>query len=87
VSIALLMEFGGRYHELNQSLAGQMDEAGRQLLNVLGQDDKVAVLKYGDQLETVVDFNQGREALDRALQRLGTQASRKLTFMTRFWAP
>jgi len=25
-----------------------MDEAGRQLLNVLGQDDKVAVLKYGD---------------------------------------
>ena len=28
VSIALLMEFGGRYHELNQSLAGQMDEGG-----------------------------------------------------------
>jgi len=49
-----------------------MDEAGRQLLNVLGQDDKVAVLKYGDQLETVVDFNQGREVLERALQRLGT---------------
>ena len=60
VSIALLMEFGGRYHELNQSLAGQVDEAGRQLLNVLGHDDTVAVFKYGDQLETLVDFNQGR---------------------------
>jgi len=66
VSIALLMEFGGRYHELNQSLAGQMDEAGRQLLNVSGHDDKVAVFKYGDQLETLVDFNQGREVLERA---------------------
>ena len=72
VSIALLMEFGGRYHELNQSLAGEVDEAGRQLLNVLGQDDKVAVFKYGDQLETLVDFNQGREVLNRALERLGT---------------
>jgi VWFA-related protein len=72
VSIALLMEFGGRYHELNQSLAGEVDEAGRQLLNVLGHDDKVAVFKYGDQLETLVDFNQGRELLERALQHLGT---------------
>jgi VWFA-related protein len=72
VSIALLMEFGGRYHELNQSLAGEVDEAGRQLLNVLGHDDKVAVFKYGDQLETLVDFNQGRESLERALQHLGT---------------
>lgn len=72
VSIAILMEFGGRYHELNQSLAGAVDEAGRQLLNVLGHDDKVAVFKYGDQFETLVDFNQGREVLNRALERLGT---------------
>jgi VWFA-related protein len=72
VSIALLMEAGGRYHELNQALAPEMDEAGRQLLNVLGRDDEVAVFKYGDHLETLVDFNQGHELLDQAFERHGT---------------
>src|SRR3984893_12598208 len=72
VSIALLMEAGGRYHELNQALAPEVDEAGRQLLNVLGRDDEVAVFKYGDHLETLIDFNQGHELLDQAFERHGT---------------
>jgi VWFA-related protein len=78
VSIALLMEFGGRYHELNQALGREVDEIGRQLLNVLGHDDRVAIFKYGDRLETVVDFNQGHEMLDPAFDRLGTPAFSEL---------
>lgn len=72
VSIALLMEFGGRYHELNQALGPEVCEAGRQLLNVLGHDDKVAIFKYRDRLETLVDFNQGHELLDQAFECPGT---------------
>jgi VWFA-related protein len=72
VSIALLMEFGGRYHELNQALGREVDEIGRQLLNVLGRDDRVAIFRYGDHLATLLDFNQGHELLDQAFDRLGT---------------
>jgi VWFA-related protein len=72
VSIALLMEFGGRYHELNQALGREVDEIGRQLLNELSRDDKVAIFRYGDHLETLVDFNQRHELLDQAFERLGT---------------
>ena len=72
VSIALLMEFGGRYHELNQALGREVDEIGRQLLNELSRDDKVAIFRYGDQLETLVDFTQHHELLDQAFERLGT---------------
>jgi Ca-activated chloride channel family protein len=67
-----LMEFGGRYHELNQALGPEVCEAGRQLLNVLGHDDKVAIFKYRDRLETLVDFNQGHELLDQAFECPGT---------------
>jgi Ca-activated chloride channel homolog len=72
VAVALLMEFGGRYHTLNETVGRAVREVGRDLLDVIGSDDQVAVLKYGERLETVVDFNQGRDAVDRALGQLGT---------------
>jgi Ca-activated chloride channel family protein len=72
VSIALLMEFGGRYHELNETLAGQVAQAGRELLDVIGPKDKVAVFTYATKLKTICDFNQGRENLDSVFNHLGT---------------
>jgi VWFA-related protein len=68
VSIGLLLESGGRYHELNKLLGSEIPSVGRQALEVLGPNDKIAVLKYGAKLETLVDFNQGREVLGSAFE-------------------
>jgi len=68
VSIGLLLESGGRYHELNKVLGFEIPIIGRQALEVLGHNDKIAVFKYGAKLETLADFNQGREVLDSAFE-------------------
>jgi len=70
VSVVLLMESGGRYHELNEAVRGEVRQAGRQLLDVIGRDDKIAVLKYNEKLETVVDFGQNHELAETALEHL-----------------
>jgi VWFA-related protein len=80
VSIALLMEAGGRYHELNKVLGLEVPQAGRELLNVLNQDDKIAVFRYQEKLETVADFNQGRQVLDTAFNQLSTPPPSEANF-------
>jgi VWFA-related protein len=70
VSVALLLEMGGRYHELNRVLALEVPLIGRQLLEVIGRADKVAVLKYDSKVETLVDFDQGHELLDNVFDQL-----------------
>src|SRR6202047_986365 len=70
VSVALLMEFGGRYHELNKALGLEVPTIGRELLGVIGRDDRVAVFTYDAKLDTLVDFNQGHEVLDRVFNQL-----------------
>ena len=72
VTVALLMEFGGRYHELNKVLGTEVPEIGRRLLEVLGRDDKVAVFKYDSKLDTLADFRDGHDRLDAAFDRLTT---------------
>src|ERR1700680_2517481 len=51
-TIAMMLEFGGRYHELNQTLAREVPEIGRLFLEVIGRDDKIAIFKYNSKLET-----------------------------------
>ncbi|MGA8144131.1 MAG: VWA domain-containing protein [Candidatus Acidiferrales bacterium] len=80
VSVALLMEFGGRYHELNEAIGLEATQIGRQLLDVIGRDDKVAVFKYADRLDTLVDLGQGHETIDRAFERLGPQGFSEVNF-------
>src|SRR6266404_6883659 len=58
VSLALLVEAGGRYHELNKTLALEVPQIGREVLSVVGRDDKVAVFAYDSKLQTLSDFNQ-----------------------------
>src|SRR3984893_16188310 len=70
VSVALLMELGGRYHELNRVLAEEVPRVGRELLSVIRPEDKVAIFKYDAKLETLADFNQGREALDHVFDHI-----------------
>jgi VWFA-related protein len=72
VTLGLLMEFGGRAQALNRLLGTEVARTGKQLLDELGQEDKVAIWKYSDKVEKVADFSQGHETLDRVFQDLGT---------------
>jgi hypothetical protein len=67
---ALLLEFGGRYLELNKLLGFEIPRIGRNLLDDIGRDDKLAVMKYSDHVETLVDFNQSHQALDGAFDQI-----------------
>jgi VWFA-related protein len=72
VSLGLLMEFGGRTPGLNRLLGQEVSNAGRQLLQLLDQQDKLAVWKYGDKVEKIADFSQPRDRLESLFYGLGT---------------
>jgi len=80
LSVALLMEFGGRYHELNKALGLEVPLIGRELLDVVGRDDKVSILKYDAKLETLADFKQGHEVLDDVFNHLSMQIFSEVNF-------
>ncbi|HEY1469548.1 MAG TPA: VWA domain-containing protein [Candidatus Acidoferrum sp.] len=80
VTVALVMEFGGRFHELNKTLASEIPPIGKGLLEVLGRNDKVAMFKYSDKLTPVADFNQSRESLDAVFDHLGVPESSETNF-------
>src|ERR1700722_17650847 len=69
---ALLMEFGGRYQELNKALALEMPEIGRQFLDVVGPADKVAILKYDDKVRVLADFSKPSSELTTTFDQLST---------------
>jgi Ca-activated chloride channel homolog len=64
VSIALLMEGGSRYHEVNKLLGDEMPHFGRELLDVLTPADKIAVFKYDSKLQTLAEFVPYHKDLD-----------------------
>jgi VWFA-related protein len=70
-SLGVLLEFGGRAPALSRLFGVEASSAARQLLDVLGREDKIAVWKYNDKVEKLVDFSQGRENLDEQLRELG----------------
>jgi VWFA-related protein len=80
VSVALLIQFGGRYHELNRTLGLVIAQICHEFLSVIGRDDKVAVFKYGSKLEPLVDFNQDHDAIEKAFDQLGTPDFSELNF-------
>src|SRR5581483_7753679 len=57
VSLAVLMEFGGRYYVLRKALSQEVSSASRQLLDELGADDRIAIWKYGDNVEPLVTLS------------------------------
>jgi VWFA-related protein len=80
VTVALLLEFGGRYHELDKVLEMEVPRISRQLLDFIGRDDKVAILKYGSDVQVLADFDQGHENLDRVFDQLGMPAMSEANF-------
>jgi VWFA-related protein len=80
VSIGLLFEYGGRYQALNETLGAAVSTAANQFLNQIGRDDKVAIWKYGDNIEELSDFSQGHDTLQNALLSLQRPAFSELNF-------
>jgi VWFA-related protein len=72
-TMALMLEYGGRYRELNKTLAREVPEIGRQFLQNIGHDDKVAIFKYSSKLETLVDFDRGQQPLDHVFDTLNQE--------------
>jgi Ca-activated chloride channel family protein len=55
---------------MNRMIATDVTMAGRQLLEVIGRDDKVAIWKYADRPELLADFTQDHQKLENLLYSL-----------------
>jgi VWFA-related protein len=63
VTAGLLLEYGGRFPNLNRELAGDVSRAAHQFVEALGKDDKAAIWTYGDSLNQLSDFSQDQREL------------------------
>jgi VWFA-related protein len=71
VSLALLVEFGGRSQALNRALGLEISRTGRQLVNALTRNDKMGVWKYADKVDKLADFSPRDEKLEMLFYELG----------------
>ena len=74
MTLAVLMEFGGRAPGLNRQMGDEVARAAQQLLDELGPEDKVTFWKYSDQVQKLADANQSRDAVKTELITMGTPA-------------
>jgi Ca-activated chloride channel family protein len=64
VTLAVLLEYGGRRQALNKALGYEVPRAAHQLLDEIGRQDKIALWRYAGKVEQVADFSKGHEMLD-----------------------
>jgi VWFA-related protein len=72
VTLAVLMEFGGRAPGVNRQMGQEVARAGQQLLDEISPEDKVTFWKYSDKVQKVADSTQSREDVRTALIAMGT---------------
>ena len=70
VSLAMLIEHGGRFPGLNRALTLEISEAAQRLVDVLGPQDQIEVWAYGDTVKQLADFSVSRETLDEIFSTL-----------------
>ena len=80
VTVGLLIESGGRYAALNETLWEAASRATNQFLGEIGRNDRLAVWKYGDKVEQLCDFSQGYDTLRGVLSRLLVPPVSELNF-------
>jgi VWFA-related protein len=73
VSLALLMEYGGRQKVLTRELGSAVKRTEQQILEQLGRQDSVSIFKYGNSIERLADSSEGFDSVARALNSLGSQ--------------
>jgi len=66
ITLAVLMEMGGRSQQLNKTLASDAPYIAKPMLDVLGRSDKLAVFTYGDRLQPIIDFDAPHDKWDEA---------------------
>jgi VWFA-related protein len=57
VTLAVLLEGGGRYQQINKILTTEVPYVSRPLVEILKRDDTVAVLSYRESVRTLFDFD------------------------------
>src|SRR5579875_3547023 len=72
VTVAMLLQDGGRYHELNEVLGNEIPYISHQFLNYLEPGDKLAVLTYSGKVKTLANFNQKRSDVSEMIDQIGT---------------
>jgi Ca-activated chloride channel homolog len=71
VTLGVLIEFGGRTQVLDRMMSIEVARTGRQLLDALGPQDKIAIWKYNDKVEKVSDFTPAQQDLGHLFDELG----------------
>jgi VWFA-related protein len=64
VTLAVLLEWGGRYLPVSKALGDQIPRATRQIFDELGPHDKIAVFRYAGKVEKLADFSADRQTLN-----------------------
>jgi len=70
VTLAVVMQWGGRSQALNEEMDDEIPRAAHQLLDELGKRDKIAIWTYGDRTQQIADFSKGHDALDEIFLNL-----------------
>jgi hypothetical protein len=70
ISLAVLVEMGGRAYELNRVLQSEAPHLLRQLVDRLEPADRLAVFTYDQVVHPLIEFGAAREAWPLALNRM-----------------
>jgi VWFA-related protein len=70
VSLALLMEYGGRQKALSRGLGLAVKRTGQQILEQLGRQDSISIFRYGNSIEQLADSSQGYESIVQTISLL-----------------
>jgi Ca-activated chloride channel family protein len=70
VSLALLLEYGGRNPSLNRELADEVSRCARQMLETLGKEDAAAIWTYADSVSELAGFTRDMPSLQSVILNL-----------------
>jgi VWFA-related protein len=65
ISVGILLEYGGRYHTLNEIRGENALTAAKDFLQQIGPDDKVAIWKYASNVDQISEWSPPADSLQR----------------------
>lgn len=71
VTLAVLMEYGGRYLTLNELLGRDVTLAANQIVGEISRGDRITISGYGDHVQTIFNGDENRDMLPAKLSALG----------------
>jgi VWFA-related protein len=80
ITVAVLIENGGRSHQLNESITSDAGMLIRPLLDVLDNQDRLGIFAYDDSVRAIVDFDTPPDQRNIALGRLPSPRFSKANF-------